>query len=258
MKKIEKIITHAGIFHADEVLAIALLNCYGMSAPVERKFQISEGEFSNPNILILDVGQKFDPVMGNLDHHQDSNSPATNILVVEWLVDKGIMDPEVRANLQEFLGYVSDVDRGIIPNGGIQASFNGIIRSMNSADLSQAGPAFEKAVDLAHKIITSQIAVAERTVADAKIWAGLERTCNGQVVIQEDTYQMAGWKELAETEGVKFLVTPNPRGGWQIISRDAVLFNIPTDSRQTFRHASGFLAVYALKEDALSHVATLI
>lgn len=253
MKKIEKVITHAGAFHADEVLAIAILRHFGVVAPVDRKFQVTPEELADPEILVLDVAQKFEPELGNFDHHHDRNLPATNILIADWLVVEGEISSEVRANLQDFLGYVSDVDRGIIPGGGIAASFNGVIRSMNPADLTQSTPAFEDAITLAQQIFASQMAVAERAVADAHIWAGLERIAGGKVAIQLDTYQLAGWKEMAEKEGVAFLVTPNPRGGWQIISRDSVLFNIPADVRQSFRHNSGFLAVYGTKEEAIAH-----
>ena len=253
MKKIKKIIVHAGAFHADEVLAIAILRHFGVVAPVERKFQVSAEELADPEIFVLDVAQRYELENGNFDHHHDKNLSATNILIADWLVQEGEMSSEVRENLQEFLGYVSDVDRGVIPGGGIAASFNGIIRSMNPADLTQSTTVFESAVGLAQQIFASQMAVSERAVADTHIWAGLERIAGGKVAIQLDTYQLAGWKEMAEKEGVTFLVTPNPRGGWQIISRDSVLFNIPADGRQNFRHNSGFLAVYISKEDALAH-----
>lgn len=253
MKKISKIITHAGAFHADEVLAVAILRQFGIAAPVERKFQVSSEELADPEVLVLDVAQHFEPTLGNFDHHHDRNLSATNVLIADWLVGEGEMSAEVRENLQDFLGYVSDVDRGVIPGGGIAASFNGIIRSLNPADLGQSTTAFEGAVNLAQQIIAAQFAVAERAVADAHIWAGLERMADGKVAVQLDTYQLAGWKEIAEKEGVEYLVTPNPRGGWQIISRDSIVFNIPVDGRQSFRHNSGFLAVYSSKEDALAH-----
>lgn len=254
MKKIQKVITHAGAFHADEVLAVAILRHFGVMAPVERKFQVAPEELADPEVLVLDVAQKFDPTLGNFDHHHDASLSATDILIADWLVSEGSLDPEVRANLGEFLGYVSDVDRGRIPGGGIAAGLNGIVRAMNPSDISQAMPAFENAVELVQRIFSAQLAVAERAVTDRKVWASLERIAGGKVAIQLDTYQMAGWKDEAEKEGVAFLITPNPRGGWQIISRDSVLFNIPADVRQSFRHNSGFLAVYGTKEEAIAHV----
>ena len=251
--KVKKIITHAGAFHADEVLAVAILRHFGVMAPVERKFQVNPEELADPEILVLDVAQRYQPKLGNFDHHQDRESPATNILIADWLVASGAMDTEVRGNLQEFLGYVSDVDRGVIPGGGIAASFNGIIRSLNPADIGQSMPVFEGAVTLAQQIFAAQLTFAERAVADRKVWASLERIADGKVAIQLDTYQMSNWMQLAEKEGVAFLVTPNLRGGWQIISRDSVIFNIPADVRQSFRHNSGFLAVYGSKEEAIAH-----
>ncbi len=260
---IKKIITHAGVFHADEVLAVAILRYYGINCQVERKFNVSPEELNDPSILVLDVAKVHDPMLGNFDHHQSADMPATDVLVAHWLVENGLMPSEVFDGMLDFLNYISDVDRGIIPAGGPAASFNGIIRSMNPVNVSdpaESNNAFELAVQMAEKILYYQIKTAERAVEDEKVWKQLERFMGGKVVIQEDNYQLANWTKLAERDDVLFMVTPNLRtpGAWQIISRDSKLYNIPVDARQTFRHPSGFMAVYASKEDAIGHVEEMV
>lgn len=256
--QIKKIITHAGQFHADEVLVVALLNICGINVPVERKFQVNQEELDDPEILVVDVARVYNEDKGNFDHHQDVELSASNILVADWLTRIELIPVEVRAHLDNFFSYVSDVDRGIIPNGGISSSFNGIIRSMNPADPEDSTSAFDLAVSISKQILVAQISVANRKIEDIRRWRLLERIAEGRIAIQEESKQIIGWKSAAESEGVKFLVTPSLRGGWQIISRDSAEFMIPVDSRQTFRHASGFIAVYDSRVDAVNHASEII
>ena len=67
-----KIIVHDGRAHADEVFAVALAWVAGYvdkDTPYERR-QPTEDELRNKSVLILDVGGRHEPDMGNFDHHQ--------------------------------------------------------------------------------------------------------------------------------------------------------------------------------------------
>lgn len=261
MIQINKIITHAGKFHADEVLAVALLRAYGLNAPIERKFEVQDNELDDPLTFILDVGKHYDPKMGNFDHHQDVHLPATNILIADWLTDQGLISTDVRENLSEFLNYVSDVDLGLIPDGNKDYTFSGIINSLNPFDTTntdESNKDFDMAVTLAIQIIEARIKVAHKAVLDKVRWQKLERISNGKIVINESFENIIGRDKLAETEGVQFMVTPSQRGGWQIISCNSAEFNIPIDSRQKFRHNSGFLAAYDTKQDAIDHAGEIV
>ncbi len=263
--EIKKIITHSGMFHADEVSAVALLRLFSvtngfLTIHVERKSQVTPEELADPSILVLDIGKVIDYDLNNFDHHQDASIPATNVLISYWLGKKGLMPDEIYDEISEFLKYVSDVDRGIIPDGGPAASFNGIIRSMNPANINdpvESNSAFELAVEMAKQIISYQIKNAYRAVEDKKVWDLLEIDFDGRVVIQENYYQLVNWTKWAERDDVIFMVTPNLRepGAWQILSRDSKKFEIPVSLLQTFRHPSGFMAVYASKEHVMDHLA---
>jgi len=68
-----KIITHDGIFHADEVFAIAVLSiCYDNDIEIvrTRDEKIIRSAKYNENIFILDVGGEYDIRRSNYDHHQ--------------------------------------------------------------------------------------------------------------------------------------------------------------------------------------------
>lgn len=68
----EHIITHSGIFHADEVFAIAALRVLVPDCPVTRTRDndvLNEG-LNDPGTWVIDVGYEFDSARGNFDHHQ--------------------------------------------------------------------------------------------------------------------------------------------------------------------------------------------
>lgn len=251
-----KIITHAGQFHADEVLAVAILREFGYNAPVERQFKLTDDV--SDDVMVIDFGQVYD---GNyrLDHHQDKTLPASNVLVARWLVAQGNIDPKVYKHLEPFLMAVSDVDTGIVPNGGNPSGLNAIIRAFNPAGGSPQvfDDAFEIALQLARQIISKQIKVCKKIVEDETRWAGLERIANGKVAIQEDTNMILGWKDWAKETGERFLVCPSLREGWQVISRDSEEFAVPPHESQIFRHASSFMAVYLTREDAINHAVSI-
>jgi len=64
-----RIVTHPGIFHADEVCAVGWLRLMGVDAPVERRVPTSE-DLANPEVLVLDIGGVHNPSLRNFDHHQ--------------------------------------------------------------------------------------------------------------------------------------------------------------------------------------------
>jgi uncharacterized UPF0160 family protein len=65
----KSIVTHPGVFHADDAMSVALTNFLtGTRLPVERRNPTSE-ELEDPSVLVLDVGGIFDPSRSDYDHH---------------------------------------------------------------------------------------------------------------------------------------------------------------------------------------------
>ena len=97
-KTCKKIITHSGVFHADELLAIAMIRAITkQSLPVERVRVVSDEDINDPTVIVLDVGGQLDSSLNNFDHHQDQDLPAACMLIAEyinldkWLVDNLVM-----------------------------------------------------------------------------------------------------------------------------------------------------------------------
>ncbi len=241
-----KVFTHAGLFHADEVLAIALIHEVVWEYEVVRTFK-PEPEDRD---WVLDIGGIYDPAARLFDHHQDAASPATNVLVLKRLVQEGHLDPEVGQILSARLfDRVSDIDRGLARPEPWE--FNSIITAYNGAE-----DGFEQALAFARQTVRNLIRNAKQAIEDRDRY--LACPIVGPARVCEDTRPILGWKEIAlellEEERVVFLVTPNARGGWQAISADSERWNIPPDPRQTFRHTSGFMAVYGTRDECLAHL----
>jgi uncharacterized UPF0160 family protein len=244
----KKIITHGATFHADEILAIAVIEYSTATLPIERKFanQITEAEYNDASVLILDVGRRLEPSLGNFDHHQDGNVPATNMLIL----DHFCKDLELKAKLQKYLfSYVDKVDRGHIVETGEEMqtpTFNSIIRNLNGLE-----DGFELALQVARIALAGAVNTSEKAIAGEKAWNALEKL-NG-IAIDHSTNIIPNWRELAEEEDIVMMVSPNLRGGYQITSRDTNIFKVEPHPQQSFLHANQFLAVYPDFETAKAH-----
>lgn len=81
-------------------------------------------------------------------------------------------------------------------------------------------------------------------------WESLELV-NPITKIIRNNDKLIGWNNLALKEGIMMLITPNERGGWQVISASTSILVLPEFSNATFRHNSGFLVVFDTIEEAI-------
>lgn len=247
--KFNKVLTHGGVFHADEVLAIATLRKLEVidnSTTIERVIKV-EGEIPS-DVLVLDCGGEFNGV--NLfDHHQDAKLPASNLLVLRAFCKDTKL---VQVLTDTFFGAISDTDKGITKSQ--PASFTQLISNFN---MLQNG--FELALQFATMALDAAWQVASESVRLEGKWFSLPTIFNGKAKLQEDSEFIPNWKSLAEKEGILLLVAPNVRGGWQIVSQNSDVLAIEKGFEgQTFCHNTGFMAVYETKEFALKHAEIIL
>lgn len=102
---------HNGVFHADDIVLVALLKHLIMSVKVIRDFKIHEEAD-----IVADVGMEYsydDLKQLRFDHHQDlplradGTKPSALGLVADWL-----LDPVVRQKLDRFITPVERQDNG--------------------------------------------------------------------------------------------------------------------------------------------------
>lgn len=82
-----KIITHPGVSHFDEFLAICLILANGFDDTeyvIERR-EPRYSDLQDPNTWVLDIGLKLEPEKHNFDHHQDGDSECAFVLVADYL-----------------------------------------------------------------------------------------------------------------------------------------------------------------------------
>ena len=119
-----QVVTHSGIFHADEVFACALLCiAYGqenVSIIRTRDNEVLTKATHDEDVWVVDVGGDFNPSMLNFDHHmRDFNVPnrhgnklSSFGMVVEALLRRTLFI-EVKDSLLEFSNRVDMLDNGI-------------------------------------------------------------------------------------------------------------------------------------------------
>jgi len=174
MRETLKIITHNGVFHADEVLAAALIVYH--TNPIDYQFirtrdkQLLSEAKQDPNSYVLDVGGEFDCNMRNFDHHQpefnlksDKDIPLSSAgLVLDHLVEQDYISKQEAGFLRsQLIDSVDAIDTGFaVPLGAnIQwPIFSNLISAFNhSRDVysDMQSIAFEAAVDLACSILNA-------------------------------------------------------------------------------------------------------
>ena len=256
----KQIITHAGIFHADEIVAIAIIKRVYGNLPIIRNHRPSSEELADPEIFVIDVGKDYNPKMNNFDHHQDEDLPASNFLIwnkfmLEIALISRLNSKQAKIFSEKMIGnfirYISDVDRGKIIETSSTSSINSIIRSLNNI-----ANGFETAIHVAEIALEGAIQTAILAVKGIILWEGFERLSD-KVKIQETTDFIPDWKEMAKEEDICYLVQKNLKEGWQVVSRSTDEFILPESTLQTFRHNSGFMIVFAEKQQAIDYALSL-
>lgn len=254
-----KLITHKGVFHADEVFAIAILSKIYREYELIRTYDITDYHLKSKFCFVLDIGREYTPSKHNFDHHQDPKLPATNILIYDYLandihkiygIDKSMAEKFDDIVKSKLLNFISDMDVGSILEEDIRniPNISSIISGFNVFENG-----FDMALDLAKNVVESTFINAKKAIDTLVIWKSLENV-NPYVKIQRDDTVMVDWKSLAKEDNIYLLIQPNARGGWQIVSRSTNEYIIPSDDKQSFRHNSGFMVVYPELSDAIDFV----
>jgi len=162
--------THYGIFHTDEVSAIALLRAGGFNVNVERLNHQTPAEELKKYDLVIDIGRTYNPDKGQFDHHQDLNIEASNMLILEWLKKTEKISETQYKEVLPLMKIISDGDRG---KGDIRPADSIIefISAMNTDDIYSENQtvAFEQAVNLVEGHLERLFAVANKKEITQKI-----------------------------------------------------------------------------------------
>ena len=252
----KKVVTHNGIFHSDEVFAIALLCRFGYVSEIirTRDSSVIEESLNDPKTIVVDCGDKYNSLMMNFDHHQDLDLPASNMLVLFALKNHILKNKYADKLARKLFLAISDYD---VNRDNIHAQWADFNKGKNLMNISQViasfnrNPSddilqmeyFEKAVKYAMQIIDNII----YQIYDDK------EVINNCVAIFDEFCPI--WKEKDE---FIWCIQPNPQG-WALMSKDSSKYPLPDIKHKDliFAHKGKFIAVFSTKEAAIEVASTL-
>ena len=239
MAKISKIIVHDGIFHADDVMAVALLHRFvDAIIPVERTRTISQEDIANPEVWIVDVGGQYNKDLNNYDHHQDRTLPAACMLILLILHERGYINDEMRDELFDPIWHISDIDCNG-PAGKDSFHVNALLKSFNALENG-----FDIALSVCKQYIQACKATVGMAVTSKQIWDEGEKV---SLYIRVCNAFPLHWKRYDEQ---MFLIYPNA-GKWTVLTRESEAFPLVKTGKEEFMHVNRFIATYKTKDDAI-------
>lgn len=272
--------THSGPFHADDVVACALVRTF--VDPGARVVRTRDPDRLSEADIVIDVGGIYDPGARRFDHHQQSYTGELSSagMVLQWLADTGAISQDLRDHLQiEAFEYLDDVDNGRrAPVRGVPClprmvdAFNQLATTQSEFD-----EAFQQAATIAQAWLVAMRAEHQR-IADAReevrqaMDAAVE---SGSNVMELDHY--VRWKpayyELGgETHPTEYAIFPGTDGTYRIIGippklgdfgqkrplpiewaglSDQELVDVVGVPGAIFCHKNRFIAVFDSREHAL-------
>lgn len=218
--------THNGGFHADDVLAFALIRAFvDQDAVVVRTRDPDRLDDAD---IVVDVGGIYDPLRRRFDHHQKSyTGPLSSAgMVLDWLCEQTTIQPGLGSMLRDQLvTYVDDVDNGRVePQPGVPC-FASMVGAVNrgAVTLDDFDDAFLRAVDMASLLVSGIVAEhQELAEAEAVVRLAMDRAvAEGSNLLELPRY--VRWKpayfELGGAAHItEFVVMPGLDGSWRAVA----------------------------------------
>lgn len=222
-------ITHAGVFHCDEVMATVILDRALGSVKVLRTFRVPED--LPEDVIVYDIGG------GKFDHHQkggngqrENGVPYSSCGLI-WkefghkvVEETGTSNPELVWSLidRNLIQGIDALDNGAMPKTDYPAqalTITGIISQCNPNwdEELDADEAFEKACELAdtvfENILTNAVSKANaQQLVDEAIEKSEDGIMNLERFVPWQEFLFAS--ELPKSEEILFVVFPSNRGGF--------------------------------------------
>lgn len=236
---IKRIITHDGIFHADDAMAIALLLEYvDSNAEVLRTREIPQDDIQDPKVWIVDVGLRYDPQKRLFDHHQDKVLPSACKIILMYLVAIKKVNVNQYNELKNAINSISEIDCKGYKND-TDFVFNHVIKSFNTLD-----DGWDIALKICRDYIKSRNLMAVKAIESKSIWDAGESI--GISIRICESYP-SHWKKYNEQEVLVY----NNNEKWYVISRNVSTYPLSITGKEDFMHVNNFIASYKNKEDAI-------
>lgn len=263
-----QVVTHDGIFHADELLACAALSiAYGRDNVViirSRDSKVLEVATQTKDTWVIDVGNSYDPSMLNFDHHMRdfdvTNSFGNKLssfgMIVEELLRRDFFN-EVKESLLKFSNKVDMLDNGVKKTEDL--IFLSVLNSYSDNEVINFYAALEVAMTYLRSLINQW---GEEITINERLEKAIQIRRNGIVASEEfipvderlnalEDVKLVVYKSKAGVFNIQsvnvgetkdFSVRcPSPEG-WRGL-RDNELIRASGGLPLTFCHVGGFLTV---------------
>lgn len=229
MPQVNKLITHSGVFHADEVFATALIRRFHWDLQIVRTRdpKVLSAALEEPTTIMVDVGQVYDPERLAFDHHQREGAPEPREngvpfssfgLVWKWIKGQypGINDRVWEIVDSTLVQAVDAVDCGYGIRGQNSFSVSQVISSWNGTAKDE-NFVFMNAVDMAGQILYNVIQNAiKKDQLDSTLTRAIESSYVDSRALIFDQF-VPGWQNrvIAETNAL-YVVFQDVSGEWRI------------------------------------------
>lgn len=218
--------THSGTFHADDVLAFALLRSF--VDPEATVLRTRDVEALDACDIVVDVGGVFDPERRRFDHHQGSYvGPRSSAgMVLDWLEHTGAVSAELAHHLRHrMVDYIDAVDTGREAPRVDVPCFARIVEAigdgLETPEDQQA--AFLRASEIGQTLLDGLVAGHERVCeARAAVRGAMDDAVRaGRSVIFLDRYYP--WKTIYFEYGGRehptdFVLFPSEDATWKVVA----------------------------------------
>ena len=241
------IITHPGGAHFDDITAVSLILAVNkdVAFTVVRR-EPTEAELDNPDIWVVDVGDRFQPEKKNFDHHQSLDCPASFVLVADYLGLTGIL------SVTAWWHFKDEVDRFGPARASVKYNAGDVLVNDNPVE-NWLTSEFVTAPDASLPMLKNYglwlISHARLLKSQVDIWRNSRRfDIAGIPAMMSETRDSAGLEEFRRMESSPpdIVISLDRRDeGWRLFRYEGTpvdFSRLAGDSRIAFAHKTGFLA----------------
>jgi len=245
--KAQLIITHPGSAHFDEVTAVSLI----LAVYADTEFRIERRdpvpvELDNPDVWVVDIGDRHEPEKHNFDHHQDTDCPAAFVLVAEYL---GLLET---MSVMPWWHFKDEVDRFGPGKSSIKYHAGDDLVNRNPVEswlVARFASGPEACLPLLKAFGIHIIGEARMLKSQIDFWRTSSRlVIAGVPAMIGETRESAGLEEFRRLEEnpPDIVISLDRRSkGWRLFRYDGtpVDFSLISDRPEiAFAHKSGFIA----------------
>ena len=272
--------THDGPFHADDVMAVALVRTF-VDAQCEVVRTRDPAKLDGADIVV-DVGAVYAPEQGRFDHHQASyQGPLSSAgMVLEWLVTSGQIDAELSGKLRHgLMDYIDAVDNGRTAPRSDLPCFPRIVEALNHTAEDHPGfdAAFAHAEQFSCLWLQGLISEHERILRARRVVTQAMQAAEQARSRVIELAEYLPWKPVyfdhgGETHPTDYVMHPGTDGSWRVVAippklgdfgqkrplpeawaglTDAELEAVTGVPGSVFCHKNRFIAVFRTRDAAL-------